>query len=233
MRLRLCCCCCSSCCSCSSCRCCECRLAAAIEVANVITIALAAAADAVPLDRTLGPNIPQPAVQVCIMVGPAIRIRPGSGPSCSGLGPQRGGFRSNRLKKVNTTFSLLVGNGRGFAQGILPLFILSASSLNKLSHLLHVLLGSSAVNDCRQRHRYYGAFTNSVGREDVIPTAVVCPKGSHMLAVHPFMTDFFTSSIILIPQHSRSRLRGSAELCRWILTCAQHPCGACLTETFA
>jgi hypothetical protein len=31
---------------------------------------------------------------------------------------------------VNTTFSLLVGNRRGFAQGILSLFVLSASSLN-------------------------------------------------------------------------------------------------------
>ena len=63
------------------------------------------------------------------MVGSAVRIRPGSGPLGSGLGPQRGGFRSSRLKNVNTTFSLLVGNGRGFAQGILPLFVLSASSL--------------------------------------------------------------------------------------------------------
>lgn len=127
-------------------------------------------------------------------------------PFGSSIGPQRERFRSNGIKDVYTTFSLLVGNGRGFAQGILPLFILSASSLNKLSHFLHVLLGSSAVNDCRQRHRYYGAFTNSVGREDVIPTAVVCPKGSHMLAVHPFMTDFFTSSIILILQHPRSKI---------------------------
>jgi len=38
-------------------------------------------------------------VQVCIMVGSAVRIRPGSGPSGSDLGPQRGGFRSNQLKK--------------------------------------------------------------------------------------------------------------------------------------
>jgi hypothetical protein len=31
---------------------------------------------------------------------------------------------------INTTLSLLVGNRRGFAQGILSLFVLSKSSLN-------------------------------------------------------------------------------------------------------